>query len=80
MTNFQFQIPIKMIEVFKTDISNNAVAEIIAKHLQNILPEAKINFDLEDCDNILRVEGNSMLVNTVAQQITALGFYCKALE
>lgn len=69
-----------MIEVFKTDISNNAVAEIIAKHLQTILPEAKINFDVEDCDNILRVEGNSMLVNTVEQQITALGFYCKALE
>ncbi|MDF1548440.1 MAG: hypothetical protein P1P88_11505 [Bacteroidales bacterium] len=69
-----------MIEVFKTNISNNAVAEIIVQHLQNILPEAKINFDLEDCDNILRVEGNSMLVNTVAQQITALWFYCKALE
>lgn len=45
-----------MVEVFKTNVITKQQAEKIIKTLQILLPLAKINFDLEDCDNILRIE------------------------
>ena len=45
-----------MIEVFKTNITEAQKANQIALKIQTILPGAQINFDLEDCDKILRIE------------------------
>ena len=46
----------KVAEIFKTNIDNSDTAELIIKQLKEILPRAKINFDLHDCDKILRIE------------------------
>ena len=49
-----------MVEIFKTDIRELQVAHKVILQLREHFPEAKINFDLEDCDRILRVESTSV--------------------
>jgi hypothetical protein len=70
-----------MIEVFKTNIAKKQEAGIIENELLKILPGAGINFDLEDCDRVLRVE--SAHQNFDARHVIALvakmGFECQVL-
>ncbi|MCR9226817.1 MAG: hypothetical protein NXH90_05320 [Flavobacteriaceae bacterium] len=46
----------KTVEVFSTSVSSIGQAEFLLDKLQEEFPCYEINFDLEDCDNILRVE------------------------
>ena len=46
-----------MIEIFKTNVQNKTQARSILNLLKSSFTEARINFDLSDCDKILRVEG-----------------------
>ncbi|WP_300598465.1 hypothetical protein [Niabella sp.] len=46
----------KRIEIFKTNVFDKATARVLVKNLKRIYPRSKINFDLEDCDKILRIE------------------------
>ncbi|WP_169514451.1 hypothetical protein [Gelidibacter mesophilus] len=45
-----------MIEVFKTNITDKTRAKSVRKEFLVRLPKSYINFDLEDCDRILRIE------------------------
>ena len=45
-----------MVEVFKTDVCDPAQAEEILSILKGNFSDYKVNFDLEDCDHILRVQ------------------------
>ena len=45
-----------MIEVFKTDVNSTNQAAEIVELLRNNFKNFRVNFDLEDCDHILRVE------------------------
>ncbi len=45
-----------MIYVFKTSVDNQAKFESASALLNQLLPESQWNFDLEDCDNILRID------------------------
>ncbi len=45
-----------MIYVFKTSVDNQIKFESASVLLNQLLPESQWNFDLEDCDNILRVD------------------------
>ncbi len=54
-----------MIEVFKTNITEVKHSMLIIRELKEKFPDYKINFDLEDCDNILRIDtGNGILDNS----------------
>lgn len=46
----------KIVEVFKTNIESFVKAQLLLQELKKLLPHAKINFDLDDCDHILRIE------------------------
>ena len=48
-----------MIEVFKTNIQSQYEAKVILEELNFQFPDYAINFDLEDCDKILRVEATT---------------------
>ena len=48
-----------MVEVFKTNISTQSKAEKVLRILNSKFPDYKVDFDLEDCDNILRVENKN---------------------
>ena len=53
-----------MIEVFKTNVPEVCVAQNIIALLLEHFPESKINFDLHDCDKILRFEGDIITVKS----------------
>lgn len=70
-----------MVEVFKTNVIHAAVAERLRAELSDLLPVAKINFDLEDCDHILRVEVDApQAVTFVQRHLQQHGYHCEALE
>lgn len=45
-----------MIEVFKTNITSREDAEKVIASIHNTFTGYKANFDLWDCDNILRIQ------------------------
>ncbi len=50
-----------MIEVFKTDVVDCHHAQEIVRLLHDRFLGYRINFDLDDCDHVLRVESNSAI-------------------
>lgn len=51
-----------MVEIFKTDVHTKKVAERVLRTLRTHLPLYHFNFDLEDCDRILRVQSDGLAV------------------
>ena len=49
-----------MVEVFKTNVQEDKQSQMLMEKLSYHFPHCRINFDLEDCDNILRVEGDDI--------------------
>lgn len=54
-----------MIYVFKTSVDSQSKFELASALLQELLPNALWNFDLEDCDNILRIDSELDIPNLV---------------
>lgn len=73
-------IDMPMVEVFKTNIQNSRQATIILKKLGRLFPKCRINFDLTDCDKILRVEGKIASPEKVIEVVTTNGYICQVLE
>ena len=69
-----------MIEVFKTSVMSRDEAERIMEILEKKLPGAKINFDLDDCDNILRVESLTIDIECIRNVLTDRDHICELLE
>ncbi len=69
-----------MVEVFKTNIQDKITADKIVADLYGHFPESKINFDLDDCDKILRVESERIIPEKIAQILSHKGFLCEVLE
>lgn len=69
-----------MIEVFKTDVYEPERSIIIIQKLLEYFPDNKINFDLEDCDKILRVEGSNILPEKIMQMLNEEGYFCEILD
>ncbi|OMP30503.1 hypothetical protein [Mangrovimonas sp. DI 80] len=67
------------VTIYKTNVNNEHVAQQVITQLQAIIPDFMINFDLEDCDNILRLSGNRMVSDLVIQCLTSNGFECSEI-
>ena len=48
-----------MIEVFKTNVRHPAHARLLVQQIHDHFPGYKANFDLDDCDRILRVQSGN---------------------
>jgi hypothetical protein len=69
-----------MVEVFVTNVKRVAAAkEIVALLLENF-PDSKINFDLEDRDKVLRIEGENFQPGKVMMLVNETGFHCQVME
>ncbi len=68
-----------MVEVFKTNIQDTQIADFIVGELEKHFPSASINFDLSDCDNILRIEYHENVIENVLQLFGNLGHYRELL-
>ena len=69
-----------MIEVFKTNVEHKATADQIQSALQIQFPSSRINFDLEDCDRILRVEDHEICIDTIIEWMNTSGYECEVLN
>ena len=69
-----------MVEIFKTNVYDAKTAEEIASHLVKLLPGSKINFDLNDCDKILRVENETIYPEEIKSLLLNKGYICEILE
>ncbi|MCW3116085.1 MAG: hypothetical protein JWM28_167 [Chitinophagaceae bacterium] len=54
-----------MVEIFRTNVKSKRLAGKILKALRLHLPTVYFNFDLDDCDHILRVQSNGCPVECV---------------
>jgi hypothetical protein len=72
-----------MVWVFKTTIKNKVQVRKISPILDElILPQGKWNFDLEDCDKILRIENlkTELDESCVLNKLNALGIKVEVLD
>ena len=59
--NEHLKVNLTIVEIFKTNVNNQQLANRIIADLIHLYPNYRINFDLEDCDNILRIEDNDFI-------------------
>ena len=69
-----------MVEVFKTDVQKKAQSKMLLSILSEAFPSFKINFDLSDCDKVLRVEGENMQAPGIVLLVEKYGFKCEILD
>ncbi len=70
-----------MIKIFKTNVSDSKEVHTILQILSLNFPSmAAVNFDLEDCDNILRVDAREVCSEDIVVQLQNLGYQCIELE
>jgi len=69
-----------MVEVFKTDVQKKAQSKMLVCILSEAFPSFKINFDLSDCDKVLRVEGDNMEALRIMMIVKEYGFNCEVLD
>lgn len=67
------------VSIFKTNVKNEQEANQLIIYLQKIIPDFQINFDLEDCDKILRIEGNRDVSSLVIKLLNAKDISCKPI-
>lgn len=72
-------ISVSMIKIFSTNIDSKKKADLTIAKLLCVYPKFKITIDIEDSDNILRVEGENFNANEIQQIIAKLGFKCQEL-
>lgn len=68
-----------MVYVFKTNIKSTTQVENIKSHIDNNFPNTKWNFDLEDCDNIFRIESELNILEKIYNTFISLGYNCEEL-
>jgi len=69
-----------MIEVFKTNVRTKKQASKILTELSIQYPTAKVNFDLDDCDKILRIESEEIVVDGIIHTLLCCDYQCEILE
>lgn len=69
-----------MVEVFKTNVAEVDRSNLLLQRLLSHFPANKINFDLEDCDRILRVEGENVLPEKIMEILNEEGHFCEILD
>lgn len=69
-----------MVEVFKTNVEDPAQAAKLVGLLQKHITNSSVNFDLEDCDKVLRIEGPDVSPQLVMGVLKDYGYKCQPLE
>jgi hypothetical protein len=69
-----------MILVFKTTVRNKLQVKKLKPHIDQQLPAASWNFDLQDCDKILRVVHEENVAVAVINLLKSHNYHCEELE
>ena len=66
--------------VFKTSVDDQLSIKTLKPELDRLAGKGKWNFDLADCDHILRIASEKVLPEKAIQLLDYFGFDCKELE
>jgi len=66
--------------VFKTNVTSRKEVSRVAPLLTSFPTISGWNFDLDDCDKILRVEATEYHPGLIEQLLLSAGFYCMELD
>lgn len=71
-----------MVEVYKTSVQDHIQAKVVKLLLLAHNPSLEINFDLEDCDKILRIKNieDAVDISSVLQVLNETGIYVEVLQ
>ena len=69
-----------MIEVFKTNVKGSWHADQLAMLLYQHFPGSKIDFDLDDCDKVLRIDAAHVSPETVTNLLQRHDCHCEVME
>jgi len=72
----------KSIEIFKTNVNKKQVADRITALLSQSVAGCAFNFDLEDCDKVLRVESDNGAIDVdhIIHLMCANNLMCQLLN
>lgn len=68
-----------IIEVFKTNVQEESQCKVIIEKLLEHFPNSSINFDLEDCDKILRIHAPTISNTKIIDILNSHGYFCEVL-
>lgn len=71
-----------MIEIFRTNVSERAQAELVIAEIHKYASHHTANFDLDDCDRVLRVRAitGKVQCDLIIELVSNLGFSAALLE
>ena len=69
-----------MIFVFKTSVNTKMQVKKLKPHIDQRLPKAKWNFDLQDIDKILRIDSDENIVLIIMDLLILHNYCCEELE
>ncbi|WP_405415270.1 hypothetical protein [Maribacter sp. Asnod1-A12] len=69
-----------MIYVFKTSVNTEIEIKELKPYIDKLFPFSKWNFDLEDCDNIFRIEIKESKPHLIILFFKVFDFHCEKLE
>lgn len=68
-----------MIYIFATSVESDQDIQTLKPYLEEQLPDARWNFDLEDCDNIFRVDTPTSKAAAIIELLMEQGYDCEEL-
>jgi len=68
-----------MISIFRTSVKTEKDIQKLLPYLNELLLQAKWNFDLDDCDKILRIDSRNEISKAVTTLMHITGFECEEL-
>jgi hypothetical protein len=69
-----------MVEVFKTTVSDSFYAKLLIRRINARYPAHRVNFDLSDCDRILRIEAQEVInTDDIIGIIRRFGYHASVL-
>jgi len=69
-----------MIYIFKTSVKTKTQVRKLKPHINEVIPNEKWNFDLGDCDRILRIDSDENIVLRIRDLLSFHEFQCEELE
>ncbi len=67
------------VHVFKTNVQYGEYADHVLAQIRQLDHLMRCNFDLDDCDKILRVETAAVQPADVIRMVRRAGFHCEEL-
>jgi len=66
--------------VFKTNVTSKRKVSKVKSLLTSVAAIKQWNFDLEDCDKVLRIEANGLNTRYVESLLHTAGFHCQEMD